>query len=146
MTRLNDIDQKLEKKIASRVTTILSICVALVLGFFAFAIFGRKYDYCKEALEIKAMSLNGIVVEKVDMTWNHNSHGLKIRNIGEQEIYIALSADANTGTSGQSRLWEQVTPGDSILKQADGFDVQFKKVGHAWSKESLKYDLRQCKD
>ena len=95
MTRLNDIDQKLEKKIASRVTTILSICVALVLGFFAFAIFGRKYDYCKEALEIKAMSLNGIVVEKVDMTWNHNSHGLKIRNIGEQEIYIALSADTN---------------------------------------------------
>lgn len=145
MKRLTELDQEKEKRKLNRVTRILEIIGTVIIGLIlSVFIFGKNFDYCEHALEIQSIHLNGVVKKKIDLTWNHNDHALRITNNDGQIIFFNLTHDANKGKSGQSSLWENINQGDSIAKKSGEFHVRFKKLGQKWMEENLKYDLLQC--
>ncbi|WP_139316531.1 hypothetical protein [Algoriphagus marinus] len=121
-----------------------TIIFGSLLGYSIF--FGKIFNYCEHVLEIQSIEFSGLVTEKFHQAWNRNYHGLKIIDDNGEIIYLNLTNDLNFGKNGRSILWENLSQGDSIIKESGELGVRFKNHDQSWKMQKLKYDLTQCKN
>jgi len=142
--RLKDINQKKESKKAYRLRWVMGACFAMfLLSFFFLLVFGKTFNYCEHALEIRDLEFAGTVAEKIYQPWNHGEYGLEISIQDKTKKYLRLKSDRNT-KDGKSELWQVASVGDSIRKNSGGFDVDIQTEGLRWVRVKLRYDLLGC--
>jgi hypothetical protein len=147
MKRLTEINQKEEtNKSERRLKIIYPIIIVFAAVMTSIIVFSKRFDYCDHVKGIKQQQFTGIVIEKTNWKWNHNSHDLKIKTKDGEE-YLDLSHDCNTGKENLSILWLRINVGDSILKLRDDFKVQFKENHTTWAQETIVFNnIGRCMD
>ncbi len=147
MTRLTDINLKDEERKNNRIVKLMYGFGFVFLIFFVLLFtFGEEYDYCQELEDINNLTLNGIISEKIDVIWNHNTHGLVISDTLNRDTYLYLMVDRNRKKSNQSELWNLATVGDSIRKKSNDFFVYYKKQSDSvWNRHLIKVNKNMCK-
>ena len=79
-------------------------------------------NHCEYVEHIRQLEVEGVIIEKIDNTTNHNEHGFKILE-GDKEYFISLTSDLRRGGREQSYLWIKAVKGDSLFKKRNGFDI-----------------------
>jgi hypothetical protein len=143
--RLSEINQADEiKKSRWKYKFFIGFATFLLAIILLLITFGKKFDYCEHLTEIKQIAIYGVVYEIVDKTYNHNTHGIWLKdNRTSNMIYLDLSSDANINGN-QSLLWTLLEEGDSVKKEMGGFRVAYKKLGLDWQSLTLGYDESKC--
>lgn len=144
MTRLTDLNQNKEKRKIERISIIGDVAGIFIIGLvLGILIFGKEFDYCEHIADIKLLDFNGVVHEKVDNMWDHGSHGLDIKTIEAEIIYLSLAEDDNRTNQ---RLWKIVSEGDSIKKHKNEFFIWIKGKNENWKKTKLVFSETQCRN
>jgi hypothetical protein len=76
--------------------------------------------------------IDGLIMEKYRIKWNHNEPQLIFTNFSGSEIDLYLHTD-------KSRFWDFVNVGDSISKNANTFEINVYRKGFFSKRFILSY-------